>query len=74
MASASPPEIRGTVVACFALLPVQWSALHFAPCGPKRPITVELTQGQIQAAPEYVDGAKPAQVVIAPPMAPTSSQ
>jgi PRC-barrel domain protein len=53
---------------------VQWSALHFAPGDPKRPITVELTQDRIKAAPEYADVAKPAQVVIAPPAPPTSSQ
>ena len=53
---------------------VQWSALHFAPGDLKRPITVELTQDQIKAAPEYADVAKPAQVVIAPPAPSTSSQ
>jgi hypothetical protein len=53
---------------------VQWSALHFAPGDPKRPIALELTQDQIKAAPEYVDVAKPAQVVIAPLAPPTSSQ
>jgi hypothetical protein len=53
---------------------VQWSALRFAPGDPKRPITVELTQDQIKAAPEYADVAKPAQVVIAPLAPPTSSQ
>ncbi len=31
---------------------VQWSALRFAPGDPKRPITVELTQDQIKAAPD----------------------
>jgi hypothetical protein len=46
---------------------VQWSALHFAPGDPKHPLTLELTQDQIKAAPEYGDAAKPAQVVVAPP-------
>ena len=52
---------------------VQWNALHFAPGDPKRPTTLELTQDQIKAAPEYADVAKPAQVVIAPPAPLTSS-
>ena len=46
---------------------VQWSALHFAPGDAKHPLTLELTQDQIKAAPEYGDVAKPAQVVVAPP-------
>jgi hypothetical protein len=41
---------------------------------PKRPVTLALTQDQIKAAPEYADVAKPAQVGIAPPAPPTSSQ
>jgi hypothetical protein len=41
---------------------------------PKRPVTLELSQDQIEAAPEYADVAKPAQLVIAPPAPPTSSQ
>ena len=53
---------------------VQWSALRFAPGDPKRPITVELTQDQIKAAPEYANVGKPAQVVIAPPTPSTQSQ
>ncbi len=53
---------------------VQWSALRFAPGDPKRPITLDLTQDQIKAAPESVDAAKPAQVVIAPTAPPTPSQ
>ena len=53
---------------------VQWSALRFAPGDPRRPITLELAQDQIKAAPEYADVAKPAQVVIAPPAQPTPSQ
>ena len=31
---------------------VEWSALHFAPTDPKHPITLDLTQDQIKAAPE----------------------
>jgi hypothetical protein len=46
---------------------VQWNTLHFAPADVKNPITVELTQDQIKAAPEYKDLAKPAPVVVAPP-------
>jgi hypothetical protein len=46
---------------------VQWSALHFAPGDPKYPLTLDLTQDQIKAAPEYADVAKPAQVVVAAP-------
>ena len=49
---------------------VQWSTLHFAPGDPKHPITLDLTQDQIKAAPEYKDVAKPAPVVVASP-APT---
>lgn len=45
---------------------VQWNMLHFAPTDPKRPITLELTQEQIKAAPEYKDPAKPAPVVVPP--------
>ncbi|MEJ0018088.1 MAG: PRC-barrel domain-containing protein [Acetobacteraceae bacterium] len=45
---------------------VQWSALHFAPADAKRAITLDLTQEQIKAAPEYRDVAKPAPVVVAP--------
>ena len=41
---------------------------------PKRPITLALTQDQIKAAPEYADVAESAQLVIAPPAPPTSSQ
>src|SRR5215471_13556094 len=39
---------------------VEWSALHFAPGDTKHPITLDLTQDQIKAAPEYKDAAKPA--------------
>jgi hypothetical protein len=46
---------------------VQWSTLHFAPADAKNPITLELTQDQIKAAPEYKDIAKPAPVVTASP-------
>jgi hypothetical protein len=45
---------------------VIWSALHFAPANMKQPITLELSQDQIKAAPEYKDPAKPAPVVVAP--------
>jgi PRC-barrel domain len=45
---------------------VQWSALHFAPADAKQPITLDLTQDQLKAAPEYKDVAKPAPVVSAP--------
>jgi hypothetical protein len=45
---------------------VQWSTLHFAPANTKQPITLDLTQDQIKAAPEYKDPAKPAPVVVAP--------
>ena len=50
-------------------LAVQWSTLHFAPADTKHPITLELTQNQIKTAPEYVDVAKPASVVVAPVVA-----
>ena len=46
---------------------VEWSALHFAPGDAKHPITLDLTQDQIKAAPEYKDVAKPAPVVVARP-------
>jgi hypothetical protein len=45
---------------------VEWSALHFAPTNAKHPITLDLTQDQIKAAPEYKDVTKPAPVVVAP--------
>jgi hypothetical protein len=45
---------------------VEWSALHFAPGDEKHPITLDLTQDQIKAAPEYKDVTKPAPVVVAP--------
>jgi PRC-barrel domain protein len=45
---------------------VQWSTLHFAPANTKQPITLDLSQDQIKAAPEYKDPAKPAPVVVAP--------
>ena len=45
---------------------VEWSALHFAPGDAKHPITLDLTQDQIKAAPEYKDVTKPAPVVVAP--------
>jgi hypothetical protein len=45
---------------------VQWSALHFAPANAKQPITLDLTQDQIKAAPEYKDTTKPAPVVVVP--------
>ena len=45
---------------------VQWSALRFAPGDPRRPITLELAQDQIKAAPEYKDVTKPAPVVVTP--------
>ena len=44
---------------------VEWSALHFAPGDPKHPITLDLTQDQIKAAPEY-KVTRPAPVVVAP--------
>jgi hypothetical protein len=50
---------------------VQWSTLHFAPANTKQPISLDLSQDQIKAAPEYKDPAKPASVVVAPT---TSSQ
>jgi hypothetical protein len=46
---------------------VVWSALHFTPTDPKHPITLDLSQDQIKAAPEYADVAKPAPVVVVPP-------
>ena len=46
---------------------VQWSALHFAPGDAKHPITLDMAQDQIKAAPEYKDVAKPAPVVVATP-------
>lgn len=46
---------------------ITWSALHFTPGNPKPAITLELTQDQIKAAPEYADVGKPAPVVVAPP-------
>ena len=45
---------------------VEWSVLHFAPTDPKHPITLDLTQDQIKAAPEYKDVTQPAPVVAAP--------
>jgi len=45
---------------------VQWSELHFAPGNAKQPITLDLTQDQIKAAPEYTNGTKPAPIVVAP--------
>lgn len=45
---------------------VQWSTLHFAPANAKQPITLDLSQDQIKAAPEYKDPEKPAPVVVAP--------
>jgi hypothetical protein len=45
---------------------VTWSALHFAPANVKQPITLDLSQDQIKAAPEYKDPTKPAPVVVAP--------
>ncbi len=45
---------------------IQWSALHFAPANTKQPITLDLSQDQIKAAPEFKDPAKPAPVVVAP--------
>ena len=45
---------------------VQWSALHFAPADATHPITLDLTQDQIKAAPEYKDVTKPAPVVVTP--------
>ena len=45
---------------------VRSSALHFAPTDAKQPITLDLTQDQLKAAPEYKDVAKPAPVVLAP--------
>jgi hypothetical protein len=45
---------------------VQWSTLHFAPANSKQPITLDLSQDQIKAAPEFKDITKPAPVVVAP--------
>jgi hypothetical protein len=45
---------------------VEWSALHFAPSDAKHPITLDLTQDQIKAAPEYKDVTNPAPVVVTP--------
>ncbi len=45
---------------------VEWSVVHFAPTDPKHPITLDLTQDQIKAAPEYKDVVRPAPVVAAP--------
>lgn len=45
---------------------VEWSTLHFAPANSKQPITLDLSQDQIKAAPEFKDITKPAPVVVAP--------
>jgi hypothetical protein len=45
---------------------VEWSALHFAPSDAKHPITLDLTQDQIKAAPEYKDVTNPKPVVVTP--------
>ena len=45
---------------------VDWNALRFTPTDTKHPITLNLTQDQIKAAPEYKDAAQPAPVVVAP--------
>ena len=45
---------------------VEWSVLHFWPADTKRPITLDLTQDQIKAAPEYKDVTRPVPVVAAP--------
>ena len=45
---------------------VQWSTLHFAPANTSNPITLDLSEDQIKAAPEYKNPAKPAPVVVAP--------
>jgi hypothetical protein len=45
---------------------VEWSVLHFTPTDQKHPITLDLTQDQIKAAPEYKDVSRPAPVVAAP--------
>jgi PRC-barrel domain len=46
---------------------VQWSVLHFAPASSEHQITLDLTQDQIKAAPEYKDVARAAPVVTASP-------
>ena len=53
---------------------VHWSVLHFSPANPKQPITLNLTADQIKTAPEYINPAQPAPVVVpaqasAPPAA-----
>jgi hypothetical protein len=51
---------------------VHWNTLHFAPGDKKRAITLDLTQDQIKAAPEYKDVAKAAPVVVPPAPQPVS--
>ena len=43
---------------------VHWSVLHFSPTNPKQPITLNLTADQIKTAPEYINPAQPAPVVV----------
>jgi len=49
---------------------VDWNALRFTPTDPQHPITLNLTQDQIKAAPEYKDPAQAAPVVVAPTQTP----
>ena len=42
---------------------VHWSALHFNPADLKRKVTLDMTQDQIQAAPEFLNPNKAASVV-----------
>jgi hypothetical protein len=43
---------------------VHWSTLHFSPADPKRKVTLDMTQDQIKAAPEFLNPNKAASVVI----------
>jgi hypothetical protein len=51
---------------------VHWSVLHFSPGDLKHKVMLEMTPGQIQAAPEFLNPNKAAPVVTPANTAPTS--
>ncbi|WP_428484207.1 PRC-barrel domain-containing protein [Rhodopila sp.] len=52
---------------------VHWSTMHFNPADGKHKIALDMTPDQIKAAPEYVNGDKPAPVVTPTDASPTDA-
>ena len=53
---------------------IDWQLLHFDPTKPDAPVSLDLDKAEVQAAPEYKDGAQPPLMVGPPPAAPDAAR